>query len=215
MYIPKAFRETRPEVLQALIRQYSFGILVSQQTGEPFASHLPLLLDTGRGPQGTLLGHMARANPQWRDLQDGAEVLAIFPGPHAYISPSWYQTRLSVPTWNYVAIHAYGISRVVEDPTALRAIIETMVRTYESGLDPPWDMPLPDDFVTQMMKGIIGFEIEITRLEGKLKLGQNRSLADQQGAAAALERQDDAQGVEIARLMKQQLTPLAQTPTDD
>src|SRR5688572_28058136 len=108
MYIPEAFREDRPEALQALIREHCFGTLVSRHEGERGASHVPLLLDRDHGPHGTLLGHMARANPQWQGFREGEEVLAIFQGPHAYVSPSWYETELSVPTWNYAVVHACG-----------------------------------------------------------------------------------------------------------
>src|SRR5918912_1382727 len=108
MYVPPAFRETRLEVLHAHIRDHSFGTLVSQLNGELCATHLPFLLDETSGPNGTLRGHMARANPHWRAFQPGVESLVIFPGPHAYISPGWYASEQSVPTWNYTTVHAYG-----------------------------------------------------------------------------------------------------------
>jgi transcriptional regulator len=212
VYIPEAFRETRPDRLQAFIRQHSFGLVVSQQAGRLEASHLPLLLEADRGPQGTLVGHMARANPQWRGFVAGSELLVIFSGPHAYISPSWYETRLSVPTWNYAAVHAYGTPRLIEEPAALRRILEALVRTHEAPLDDPWPMDLPDDYLERMMRAIVGFEIEITRLEGKLKLGQNRAPADQLGAIAGLLRQDDPASAEVAGLMRQALPPDAGIP---
>jgi transcriptional regulator len=216
MYIPAAFRENRPDVLQDLIRQNSFAAVVSHGAQGMVASHLPLLLDSERGPYGTLLGHMARANPQWQEFQHEEEVLVIFTGPHAYISPSWYQAELSVPTWNYAAVHAYGAPRLVEGDE-LYAILEALVRTYEAPLDPPWALQLPDDFLCRMMKAIVGFEIRVTRLEGKLKLGQNRSSADQQGVVEALMRQGDPPGVGVAELMKKPATPRspAQTASDD
>src|ERR1051325_4993135 len=121
MYIPNSFREDDPALLHELIRQYNFGILVTQhdsssssgQGVSPFAAHLPFLVDAKRGPHGTLVAHMARANPQWRDFADGREALAIFQGPHAYISPSWYDEPVSVPTWNYAVVHAYGTPRII------------------------------------------------------------------------------------------------------
>ena len=202
MYIPPAFREDRQEVLHDLIRQHSFGTLVSYDAGELVASHLPFLLDSERGPCGTLLGHMARANPQWRSLTNDADVLVLFQGPHAYISPAWYQTELSVPTWNYVAIHAYGCPRLVQGEGALRSILEATVRTYEGGYEQPWRMErLPDDFLAKLMEAIVGFEIPISRLEGKLKLSQNRPPADRQGVVANLRRQDDPLGRAVADLM--------------
>ncbi len=217
MYIPAAFRETRPEMLQALMRQNSFATVVSHGAEGMVASHLPFLLDPERGPQGTLLGHMARANPQWQDFRDEAEVMVIFTGPHAYVSPSWYQAELSVPTWNYAAVHAYGIPTLVEESAALYGILAAMVRTYEAPLDKPWTLPPPDDFLSRMMKAIIGFEIRITRLEGKLKLNQNRSSADQESVVAALRHYGDPLGIEVAELMKRQATPRspAQTNPDD
>jgi transcriptional regulator len=212
VYIPKAFEETRPEVLHALVRQNSFGILVSHDSGELVASHLPFLLEPERGAYGTLVGHMARANLQWQSFREGAEVLAIFSGPHAYISPSWYEAELAVPTWNYLAVHAYGVPALVEDSASLLRILKAMVRTYESSLSPPWALQLPDDYMARMMKGIVGFEIEITRLEGKLKLGQNRSPADQARVVAALTQQADPLGLQIAELMKEQIGPQPSGP---
>jgi transcriptional regulator len=212
MYIPAAFREDRLDVLHDLIRQNSFGTVVSHGADGMVASHLPLLLDSEPGPHGTLRGHLARANPQWREFQNEQEALVIFTGPHAYISPSWYQAELSVPTWNYAAVHAYGIPRLVEGDE-LYAILDAMVRTYEAPLDKPWALQLPDDFLSRMMKGIVGFEIPITRLEGKLKLAQNRSNADQQGVVEALMRQGDPLGLQIAQLMRATAAPGDSSPS--
>lgn len=205
MYLPKAFEETRPEVLHALIRQNSFGILVSPAEGEIVASHLPFLLDPERGPHGTLLAHMARANSQWRSFRESEEVLAIFSGPHAYISPSWYEAELSVPTWNYAAVHAYGTPTLVEEPARLQRLLDALVRNYEASLSPPWVMQLPEEFMARMMKGIVGFEIEITRIQGKLKLGQNRSPADQTRVAAALTQSGDPLALQMVELAKERV----------
>jgi transcriptional regulator len=217
VYIPVAFREARLEALHELIRQNSFATVVSHGAEGMVASHLPILLAPERGPQGTLLGHMARANPQWRDFRDDTEVLVIFTGPHAYISPSWYQAELSVPTWNYAAVHAYGIPSLVEESDQLYGILEAMVRTFEAPLDKPWTLQPPDDYLSRMMKAIVGFEIRITRLEGKLKLGQNRSLADQRSVMAALMHYGDPLGIEVAELMQRQVTAhtSARTEADD
>lgn len=212
MYIPQGFRETRQPVLHDFIRQYSFAPVISHGAEGMIASHLPLLLDPERGPHGSLLGHMARANPQWRDFQDGAEVLVIFSGPHAYISPSWYEAKASVPTWNYAAVHAYGVPRLVEQSDQLYGLLEAMVQTYEAPLDPPWALPPPDDYLRGMMKAIVGFEIRISRLEGKLKLSQNRSNTDQESVVAALTRQGDPLGLGVAELMKTPATPHAPAP---
>ena len=227
MYNPPAFKETRPEVLHDLIRRHSFGTLVSVLDGEFFATHLPFLLDTARGTHGTLYGHLARANPHWRafDLAGSGTVetssraeataaradplspaspaaLVTFQGPHAYISPSWYTTEVAVPTWNYVAVHAYGRPRVVDDPARVKQILAEMVRTYESAFAQPWTMDsLSAEYVDHMAANVVAFEIQITRLEGKRKLSQNRSEADRQGAIAGLRRQGDASADAVASLM--------------
>lgn len=202
MYVPEAFREDRQQVLHALIRQHSFGTLVTFGNGGLAASHLPFLLDPDRGPHGTLLGHLARANPQWADFGEGQEALAVFQGPHAYVSPSWYETSPSVPTWNYVAVHARGTPHVVTDETALRRILEALVRAYEAASEKPWDMTgLPDDYVGWMMGAIVGFEMPISQLEGKLKLSQNRSAADRQGVVEGLRRKQGELEQAVADLM--------------
>ena len=201
MYLPKSFHiEDRPE-LQAFMRAYNFASLVTQHAGAPFASHLPFMLDGERGPHGTLLAHMARANPQWRDFAAGGEVLVMFQGPHAYISPAWYETHPSVPTWNYAVVHAYGVARIVEDHATLHHMLEMLVDTHEAAFAQPWRMELPQDYLDKMMRAIVGFEIEITRLEGKLKLSQNRSEHDQQRVVAALGRSENPLERGVAALM--------------
>ncbi|HEX2172192.1 MAG TPA: FMN-binding negative transcriptional regulator [Dehalococcoidia bacterium] len=202
MYIPNLFREDRPEVLHEVIREHSFATLVSTGAAGLMATHLPLLIDPDRGPQGTLIGHFARANPHWRDLTDGREALAIFQGPHAYISPTWYVEPNNVPTWNYMAVHAYGAPRLIHDEAGLLRILRSLVATYEGESDGAWRMPWPDDYVGKLIRGIVGLEIEITRLEGKFKLSQNRSRPDFAGAVAGLERQGDPTGLAVADLMK-------------
>ena len=204
MYIPEHFREARTEVLHDFIRRHSFGTVVSQVDGEPFATHLPFLLDVGRGPHGTLRAHLARANPHWRAFQKDGVALVMFQGPHAYISPSWYATPVAVPTWNYTAVHAYGRARVVEDREALRALVDETVRAYEQAYPEPWRMDRLDDAVVEkLLDNIVGFEIQIDRLEGKLKLSQNRSATDREGVIAALTRQGDEQSAGVAALMRE------------
>ena len=201
MYLPKSFHiEDRPE-LQAFMRAYNFASLVTQHAGAPFASHLPFMLDGERGPHGTLLAHMARANPQWRDFAAGGEVLVMFQGPHAYISPAWYETQPSVPTWNYAVVHAYGVARIVEDHATLHHMLEMLVDTHEAAFAQPWRMELPQDYLDKMIRAIVGFEIEITRLEGKLKLSQNRSEHDQQRVVAALGQSENPLERGVAALM--------------
>ena len=201
MYIPAAFRETRLDALHGLIQANSFGTLVSQLDGELFATHIPFLLNAGLGPNGTLRGHFARANPHWQAFS-GSESLAIFQGPHAYISPSWYASALAVPTWNYSAVHAYGKPTVMEDPTRVRALLERTVGTFESSLPEQWSTArVGDEYVTKLAQGIVAFEMPILRLEGKRKLGQNRPVADARSAAAGLQLNGDASGRAVAQQM--------------
>lgn len=202
MYVPRAFREDRQQILHALIRQHSFGTLITFGDGGLTASHLPFLLDPSRGSHGTLLGHLARANSQWESFAGPQEALAVFQGPNAYISPRWYEAPLSVPTWNYVAVHAYGPPRLVTDEGTLRRILEASVGTYEASFEEPWSMArLPDDYVQRMMEAIVGFEIPVSRLEGKLKLSQNRPPADRRAVVDGLRRQGGALERATAELM--------------
>jgi transcriptional regulator len=200
MYIPKAFREDDILTLHTFMRTYSFATLVTQHEGEPFATHLPFLLDTGRGPHGTLLAHMARANSQWHDFNSAQEVLVIFQGPHAYISPSGYEVEFSVPTWNYAAVHAYGFPRLIEEREELYTLLKTLIQSHETQFEKPWPFQLPDDYLQKMMRGIAGFEIEITRLEGKFKLSQNRSATERENVIASLQESSDT--LAVAELMK-------------
>lgn len=198
MYRPQHFNEPRTEVLQELIRQYSFGTLVSHVDGEMMASHLPFLLQ-GEGPQGTLLAHVARANPQWSAFRDGQQVLAIFHGPHAYVSPSWYETELSVPTWNYAVVHAYGVPRLIEEVGELRELLREMVGTFEDAFEQPWSLDrLPEEFLERQMRAIVGFEIPISRLEGKVKMSQNRLAVDRAGAARGLRQVGRPEAIQVA-----------------
>ena len=199
MYIPKAFREDDINTLHKLMREYSFATLITQHEGVPFATHLPFILDAQRGPNGTLLAHMARANPQWHHFASGQEELVIFQGPHAYISPSWYELELSVPTWNYAVVHAYGLPRLIEDQVKLYNLLKSLIHTHEAHFEKPWPFNLPDDYLQKMMHGIVGFEIEITRLEGKFKMSQNRTESERENVIAALQESSDT--LTMAELM--------------
>ncbi len=205
MYIPKAFREEEAAILHPLMQTYSFATLVSQRDGAPFASHLPLILHPEEGPNGTLIGHMARANPQWRDFDGEQEVLAIFQGPHAYVSPSWYTVQPSVPTWNYAAVHAYGVPRLMTDEAELYGALQALVQTYEASRAQPWTLDGPNDFLHKMMRAIVGFSIPIVRLEGKYKLSQNRSSVDQEQVVQRLAAQGDPLEADVAELMQERL----------
>jgi transcriptional regulator len=201
MYIPPAFGVTDPSKLAAFIQQHSFATLISHDGTAPFASHLPMLFHPGAGSHGTLVSHMARANPQWQHFAAGSEVLVIFHGPHSYISPSWYQTELAVPTWNYATVHAYGVPTVISEHERVVSLLREMVSAYEAPFEKPWPGILPDDYRDKQMRGIVAFEIPVNRLEGKFKLGQNRSTEDAQGVFEVLSRSDDADGRAVARMM--------------
>jgi transcriptional regulator len=204
MYMPERFREDDLPTLHALMRDYSFATLVTQHEGVPFASHLPLVLAADEGPYGTLYGHMARPNPQWRDFDAAQDVLVIFQGPHTYVSPSWYEEDpANVPTWNYAAVHAYGSPRLITDDDSCRALLDTLVRRHEAPFATPWRLHMPEAELRQKMQGIMTFAIRITRLEGKLKLSQNRSLEDQQRVAATLQQSADPMSRDVGALMQQ------------
>ena len=201
IYLPDVFHETDLDALHALIQCYSFATLISPDSLEPMITHLPLLLDRGRGAQGTLIGHFARANSHWRTLQERPEAIAVFHGPHAYVSPSWYGVHPSVPTWNYAVVHAAGRARLMHEPQALEHITRQLVETFERPRPEPWPMALPQDFHQRMLGGIVGFEIEIAQLSGKFKLGQNRTLDDRRRVATTLEAGSAAEQ-ELAALMR-------------
>jgi transcriptional regulator len=202
MYQPSHFIESDPARIHSLIRRYSFATVVSHDGRAPFATHMPMLLHADAGEHGTLVTHMARANPQWKQFGDGREVLAIFQGPHAYISPNWYEKRPEVPTWNYAVVHAYGVPRFVEEKSALRAMLRELVDTFETTQPQPYGQVLTDEYIDKLSPGIVGIEIPISRLEAKFKLNQNRSDADRAGVMAALSVSADQTEREVAELMK-------------
>jgi len=203
MYIPKAFAETDTEKLFDFIEANSFGILFSQRNGQPFATHLPFLLERSSESTDWLRGHMARANPHWHDLE--GEVLVVFPGPHAYISPAWYEEDQTVPTWNYVAVHVYGQISLIDDNEQLLKIVEDSVKFYEAARSAPWMLDTAQEYIHKLLKGIVGFKIEITRLEGKWKLSQNHSVTRQERVVSALRQSLDQNSREIAQLMAENL----------
>jgi transcriptional regulator len=204
MYIPKHFAQTDPAVLFDFMRQHSFGMLCTLHEGEPFVSHLPFLLRTPEGETTRLDGHMARANPQWCDA-NGQEVLVVFPGPHVYVSPSWYEADNVVPTWNYVAVHAYGTFEVVENHDELLAIVRDMVNRYEGAQPQPWQFQTESDYARGMLRQIVGFRIRINRLEGKWKLNQNHSEERRRKVVTVLEQRGDDDSRAIAALMQEEL----------
>jgi transcriptional regulator len=202
MYVPDLFKLDDPAVAVEVMRAHDFALLVTAPGGQPRASHLPSLLDETRGPQGTLLAHMARANPQWRDFegQGDGDALVVFQGAHGYVSPSWYPPGNNVPTWNYLAVHAYGRPRILEAPAA-RALIERLVAAHEGGRDPSWSLAGQDEkYLAAMLRGIVAFEIPIECLEAKAKLSQNKDAQTRANVVAALEAEggENASGVAAA-----------------
>lgn len=210
MYIPPVFRVEDAAKLTAFIQRHSFATLITNDAAVPFASHLPMLFRAdATGGHGTLVSHMARANPQWEHFASGTEVLAVFHGPHSYISPAWYETEPAVPTWNYQAVHAYGIPRIISEHERVVSLLKETIATYEGGFERPWSGEIPDGFRDRLIKGIVAFEIPITRLEGKFKLGQNRPAGDIQGVIDALSRSGDADGRAIAQAMAKECGAVA------
>lgn len=199
MYIPAYFAETNQEKLFDFIEQNSFGLLMSQLNGEPFATHMPLLLDRQAGPHGTLVGHMARTNPHWQTTD--RHVLAVFSGPHVYVSPRWYEAENVVPTWNYVAVHAYGAFQLVSDHAETVRIVEQYVERYERNMPQPWSVAPGDAFVDKLASAVVAFRIEISRLEGKFKLNQNQPQERREKVFNVLKQRTDENSLAIAELM--------------
>jgi transcriptional regulator len=202
MYLPKSFEVTDPNKLAEVMRRFSFATLVTTADGVPFGTHLPILHRPAVGTAGVLVGHVARANPQWQHFANGTESLAIFSGPHAYVSPSWYATELVVPTWNYVAVHAYGVPLVIEDEAWLIELLDEMVQRYEASRTQPWPNALPDDFRRNLIKSIVGFEMPIKRLEGKFKLSQNRPEPDRTNVVRELSGSPNSAAQAVADWMR-------------
>ncbi|MDH3376875.1 MAG: FMN-binding negative transcriptional regulator [Gammaproteobacteria bacterium] len=197
MYIPKPFQVTDEEEIAAFIDSYNFAQLITVNNGAAQISHLPMLHDRG---QNCLSGHLARANPHWRGLMD-SEALAVFTGPHAYVSPAWYRDS-GVPTWNYTAVHVHGRIDLIESEPELREIVVGLTTKHEQNRPRPWTLDtLKPEIVASMLRNIVGFAIHIDRIEAKYKLSQNRSAADRSGVVAALRDSDDSMGRELAAAM--------------
>jgi len=202
VYIPEFNRqEDRPAIL-AFMRANPFAVLVSNVDGIPFATHLPLLVEEA-GDQVVVRGHMARANPHWKSMKEGEESLVIFHGPHAYISPSLYELRESVPTWNYAAVHVYGEPTLFSDEAGLREILYQMINTFESSYMTQWS-ELSEQYQSRMMKHIVGFEIKAKRVEAKFKLSQNRTKGEQARVIQSLNQSEDSNISGVAELMQQE-----------
>lgn len=202
LYVPPHFRNDDRDELVSMMRANAFATLVSSGPAGLHVSHIPFVIDAD-GARLVLLGHVARGNEQWRALEAAADIVAIFQGPHAYVSPSWYQQQPSVPTWNYAVVHAHGKATLL-DEAGLHDLLLRLSANYESGREKPWRMAdLPADYVEKMLQGIVGFSIEVTKLEGKYKLSQNRP-AEIPRVVAALEAGGEAA---TAALMREHSPP--------
>ena len=207
MYQPPHFREDRLEIQHALIGAHPLGLLVTSGRTGLLANPIPFVLDPSASPLGTLKAHLSRANAQWRDFDPDREALVVFQGPEAYITPSWYEAKREhgkvVPTWNYAMVQAYGRIRIKDDPEWLLRQISAMTARQESARLEPWAVgDAPASFVAAQIKGIVGIEIEISRIEGKWKVSQNRSEADRRGVAAGLRLAEDDASREMAELVE-------------
>lgn len=207
MYVPKHFEETRLDVLHGLIRAHPLAALITLAPGGLSANHIPIEIDPEPTPLGTLRGHVARANPVWREFRPDMEALVIFQGPSAYVSPAWYPTKKEtgqvVPTWNYAVVHAHGPLRVIEDREWLRNLVEGLTVRYETGRADAWKITeAPAEYIDKMLGAIVGLEIPISRLTGKWKFSQNRPTADRMGTIAGLRREASPTNAAVAELMQ-------------
>ncbi|HEY9029039.1 MAG TPA: FMN-binding negative transcriptional regulator [Burkholderiaceae bacterium] len=192
MYIPPHFAETRPEELHRIIREHPLGVLVTHGSAGLDADHIPFEFDPGAGPHGTLSGHVARANPLWQRCPTGSPVMVVFRAAQAYISPTWYPSKheahRQVPTWNYEVVHAHGTITVLDDERFVRGIVARLTRHHEAAEPRPWKMgDSAPEFIDQLLRNIVGIEIAVTSLVGKVKLSQNKEARDRLGAAEMLE----------------------------
>ncbi|WP_163867668.1 FMN-binding negative transcriptional regulator [Myxococcus eversor] len=203
MYIPRHFEERDARRLLELMTRHAFATLVTVgEDGAPFATHLPFLVEQDASGALRLLAHMALPNPQWRAFSAERDVLVIFQGPHAYVSPTWYATAPQVPTWNYATVHVYGRPQVIDAGDEVLRILRDTAARYEAGNERPWTLEQSQEYVDRLVGGIVAFELRVTRLEGKFKLSQNKGEADREAVMAALERSPFAGDTELAALMR-------------
>ena len=206
MYLPSHFREDRPDVLRQLMEAHPLAALVSTGDAGLVANHLPLLFDPAEGSHGTLTGHLARANNQWQTF-GSADALAIFQGPHAYISPAWYPTKQetgqAVPTWNYAVVHVWGTVEVFDDTARLRSLLTRLTARHEEPRPDPWSIAdAPPGYIDNLLRAIVGIEIRIHRLEGKWKVSQNQPERNREGVVAGLKAELGEQGTAMAELIR-------------
>lgn len=211
MYLPKQFAEPRVEELHRIVREHSLGMLVTHTAAGLEAHHLPFLLDAQQGPCGVLQAHVARANPVWSEVSDGASVLVVFRGVQGYISPNWYpgkhETHRRVPTWNYEVVHAHGTIHVRDQAKFVRAVVGRLTRQHEANQPEPWKMSdAPPDFMAEQLSQIVGIEVRLSRLDGKRKLSQHHQARDREGAIRGLEEQGN---LGLAQAMQETTTQSA------
>jgi transcriptional regulator len=188
--------------LQDFMRMHDFATVVSSSPGGLVTSHLPVLVRSS-GATPVIVGHMARANDHWRVMDGATPAIVVFHGPHGYVSPTWYETGPAVPTWNYGVVHAHGLPKVNEDDAFARGVLEELVRRYEGDRPDAWrPESLPADFYGRVLRAIVAFEMPATRLEGKFKLGQNRSVEDRRRTIAALEKSGSPEAAALAEFMR-------------
>lgn len=212
MYLPPYHQLNDRDALCSLVDAHPLGTWVCQGADGLIANHLPFVLDRQRGPHGTLLGHVARGNPVWRTLHAGAASVVTFQGPQAYITPGWYPGKAEhgrvVPTWNYAVAHAHGVAQVIEDREALLALLNRLTDAQEAGRPAPWRVAdAPPDFIDKLMRAIVGIQIPIARLEGKLKVSQDEAPADRAGTVIGLRERGRAADTAMADLVEQALQP--------
>lgn len=202
MYTPKHFQQAENKILIETMRANSFATVISVYENEPFISHLPLLIES-QADKLLIIGHMARPNPQWKHFLSGSEITVVFSGPHTYITPSWYvNPKNEVPTWNYAVVHARGIPKVIEGYDEIHQILDKTVQEFEQMETVPWSFQLSENLKRNLVQGVVGFEIQVTRLEGKFKMSQNRSEKDRQGVLNGLSQRKDEMSKRVLELMK-------------
>jgi transcriptional regulator len=207
MYVPKHYEETDLAVLHALIDAHPLGAWVTVSREGMTANHIPFLLDSGRGEFGMLVGHVARANPVWRSLEENGESMVIFQGQSAYISPSWYPSKWEhgkvVPTWNYAVVHAHGAARAIHEHEWLMKLVERLTIKHESGREVPWRVAdAPADYIARRLDAIVGIEIPIRHIEGKWKASQKELVKDKLGIVAGLRAEARSESTAMARLVE-------------
>jgi len=208
MYTPSSFDNRDLGALHAMLRKHPFALLVTPHSGGAQLTHLPFHLDTSRGPKGTLEAHLAKANPHCAALLEGAPSTVVFRGPDGYISPRWYvDPAKNVPTWNYVAVHVHGVPKPVTEPARLLAMIGRLTDEHEAYIEKPWSIHEAQAHAEHLAKHILGFELEMTDIEGKFKLSQNRSDGDRAGVLKELAKSRDSGTREMLELMRGLYTP--------